>query len=245
MTELKFKIESFEGPIDLLVHLIRKNEIDISDIPIAEITSQYLEYIEIMKELDLEIAGEFIVLASTLLRIKSSMLLPKPPVENETDEDPRQELIDMIMEYKKYKQVADILDVRRDARELVFERGQKGVEEEFESTEEHLTVETFDLLRAFAQVLRKKRQLLVLARDEVRVDDRIRDIRTLLREKESLSFEELLTGSGSKISRQFMIATFLAILELVRMDEIVAFQDGPEAPINISIREGENNDEPT
>ncbi|MEW5693235.1 MAG: segregation/condensation protein A [Candidatus Hydrogenedentota bacterium] len=221
--ELKFKLSIFEGPLDLLLHLIRKNEVDIQNIPVSEITSQYLEYLEMMKKLDLDIAGDFIAMAATLLRIKSRMLLPKPPVSEEEDtyDDPRQELVDMIHEYQKYKEAADFLDARRLSRELLFEHGEIGIEKEFENTEELLVVDMLDLLKTFAQLIKKNKQKLVIERDDIKIEDRIEHIRKIIKQRNKIGFLELFDGTYSK---RMLVATFLALLELIKIGEVIAVQ---------------------
>jgi segregation and condensation protein A len=221
------KLPVFEGPLDLLLHLIRENKVDIYDIPISLITSQYLEYIEIMKELNLEIAGEFLVMAATLIHIKSKMLLP-PEEKDEAGEeaaDPRLELVQRLLEYRAYKDAASILREREEESLLVFSREPVDEEEAAEDSSEPslLDVNIFDLLGAFRKMLDSAPpEVRTITRETLTVKDRMFMIVDLLENTESIRFEELFSDSAT---RTRLIVTFLALLELLRLGLARAYQE--------------------
>jgi segregation and condensation protein A len=221
-TSYHIKLDRFEGPLDLLLHLIKKEEIDIYDIPIAHITQQYLSYIEMMQMLDLDVAGEFLVMAATLMRIKARMLLPASPVEEEEEEDPRQELVRRLLEYKRFKEVAESLRGREDDRRLVFERGFSELVPENEDVELEETT-LFDLLDAFRQALARVVDAPVheIEAEGLDVILRIEEISELLRQKGKVLFSELLEGARTRIE---IIGTFISILELMRLGRAGAVQ---------------------
>lgn len=213
------KLEVFEGPLDLLLHLIKRNEINIYDIPIALITQHYLEYIDLMKTLNLDIAGEFLVMAATLMQIKSKMLLPPDETaEEEEVEDPRAELVRRLLEYKKYKDAAEELEKREVFWREVFGRSEKPQFEEGQEAEEPLMLDLnlFDLIDAFKKVLERtpKEEPLELRQEEVSVKDKMAIIMERLEGIESLTFDSLFDRDKNRVS---LIATFLALLELVRL----------------------------
>jgi segregation and condensation protein A len=229
-----FRLEGFEGPLDLLFHLIQKNELDIFNIPIALITEQYLEYLQLMKVLNLDIAGEYLLMASTLLHIKSKMLLPKSSVgEEEEEEDPRAELVRRLLEYQRYKQAAGELEKRPMLDRDVFIRldpEESGDDPE----EERIEISLFDLLEAFRQVLERVKRETVheVILEHLSVEDKIQEILTLLqRENRSLAFHRLFP---EQVSRRVVVITLLAILELVKMKRIRIFQLAPFETIRIS-----------
>jgi segregation and condensation protein A len=233
----RVKLESFEGPLDLLLFLIRKNEVNIYDIPIALITDQYLGYIELMQEMNLDIAGEFIVMASTLIHIKSRMLLPRPDPaqeDGEPAEDPREALIRRLLEHQKYKAAAELLHERETLRGAQFLRPDARVAEAAgDEYEPELEVDLFSLLAAFRGVLERasRRPQMVLPPDQVSIEDRIDQMLARLSETEACGFEELFSdGDGS---RPFMIVTFLALLEMIRLKLIRVYQTGGFGPIRI------------
>ncbi len=221
------KLPVFEGPLDLLLHLIRENKVDIYDIPISLITSQYLEYIEIMKELNLEIAGEFLVMAATLIHIKSKMLLP-PEEKDEAGEeaaDPRLELVQRLLEYGAYKDAASILREREEESLLVFSREPADEEEAAEDSSEPslFDVNIFDLLGAFRKMLDSAPpEVRTITRETLTVKDRMFMIVDLLENTESIRFEELFSDSAT---RTRLIVTFLALLELLRLGLARAYQE--------------------
>lgn len=219
----KVKLEVFEGPLDLLLYLIKKNELNIYDIPIAEITEQYLEYLELMRMLDLNIAGEFLVMAATLMHIKSKMLLPPEELEvlQEEEADPREELVRRLLEYKKFKEAASILQNLEGQRNEVFTRksGQSTLAEAGGFFEASL----FDLITALTRVLKdvSKETFKDIIKDEFTVEGKVHDILHLLVERSVLKLSELFKNAKNKSE---IIATFLAVLELIRLREIVARQ---------------------
>ena len=229
-----FRLEGFEGPLDLLLHLIQKNELDIFDIPIALITEQYLEYLQLMKVLNLDIAGEYLLMASTLLHIKSKMLLPKSSEgEEEEEEDPRAELVRRLLEYQKYKQAAGELEKRPLLERDVFIR-LRPAEPEEEPEEEKIEVNLFELLEAFRQVLKRVKPETIheVILEQLSVEDKIQEILSLLqRENRSMAFHRLFPEQAS---RRAVVITLLAILELVKMKRIRIFQLAPFETIRIS-----------
>jgi len=232
-SEYTFRLEGFEGPLDLLLHLIQKNELDIFNIPIAVITEQYLEYLQLMKVLNLDVAGEYLLMASTLLHIKSRMLLPKPSEGEEEEEDPRAELVRRLLEYQRYKQAAGELERRPMLDRDVFVRL---IPEELEEIpeEEKIEVNLFELLEAFRKILERARSEAVheVALEPLSVEDKIQEILELLqRENRSTAFHRLFPEMAS---RRLIVVTLLAILELVKMKRIRIFQVAPFETIRIS-----------
>jgi segregation and condensation protein A len=234
-SDYTFRLEGFEGPLDLLLHLIQKNELDIFNIPVALITEQYLEYLQWMKVLNLDMAGEYLLMASTLLHIKSRMLLPKSPEgeEGEEGEDPRAELVRRLLEYQKYKQAAGELEKRSMLDRDVFVRLISGEREEIPE-EERIEVNLFELLEAFRKVLERAQPEAVheVALESLSVEDKIQEILALLqRENRSTAFHRLFPEQAS---RRVVIVTLLAILELVKMKRIRIFQLAPFEMIRVS-----------
>jgi len=228
-----FRLEGFEGPLDLLLHLIQKNELDIFNIPIALITEQYLEYLQLMKVLNLDVAGEYLLMASTLLHIKSKMLLPKSSEREEEEEDPREELIRRLLEYQKYKQAGGELEKRPMLDRDVFIRLMPAEPEEVPE-EERIEVNLLELLEAFRQVLERVKTETVheVILEHLSVEDKIQEILMLLeRENRSLTFHRLFPEQAS---RRVVIITLLAILELVKMKRIRIFQLAPFETIRVS-----------
>ncbi len=228
----KVQLEIFEGPLDLLLYLIKKEELNIYDIPIDRITQQYMEYLDLMKLLDLDIAGEFVLMAATLMYIKSRMLLPveeQPPLEEE-EEDPRLDLVRQLLEYKKFKDVAHDLAQKEVLQSQIFSRvvGADGVGPESRS----LDVSIFDLISAFSSVLKKfeGEGLREVYQEIYTVADKIVMIQKLLKEKARVAFHELFAGAAS---RGEVVATFLAILELIRLKETKVLQETPFGTIMI------------
>ena len=224
----RVKLDSFEGPLDLLLHLIRKHEIDIYDIPIALITEQYLGYLGLMQEMDLDVAGEFLVMAATLIHIKSRTLLPRsdPSQEDaEAEEDPREALVRRLLEHQKYKAAAGLLHDRETLRGAQFGRPDASVAGAAgDAYEPEFEVDLFSLLAAFRGVLERasRRPPMVLPPDQISMEDRIDQLLGRLSETEACGFEDLFTdGDGS---RSFMIVTFLALLEMIRLKLIRVFQ---------------------
>jgi segregation and condensation protein A len=228
-----FRLEGFEGPLDLLLHLIQKNELDIFNIPIALVTEQYLEYLQLMKVLNLDVAGEYLLMASTLLYIKSKMLLPKSLEGEEEEEDPRAELVRRLLEYQRYKEAAGELEKRPMLDRDVFIRLMAPELEEVRE-EESIEVNLFELLEAFRQVLERVRADTVheVILEHLSVEDKIQEILTLLgRENRSMAFHRLFPEQAS---RRVVVITLLAILELVKMKRIRIFQLVPFETIRVS-----------
>jgi segregation and condensation protein A len=216
------KIPVFEGPLDLLLHLIRENKIDIYDIPIALITHQYLKYLKIMKELNLDIAGEFLAMAATLIYIKSRTLLPPDEeVPPEDQEDPRHELVERLIEYQKFKDAALQLKEREEEWMKVFQR--EPVLEEDEGEIYLSDVSLFDLLGALKKILETAApEVGTITKETLTVKDKMSSIIEMIKGQETLRFEELFKGS---ITRAQIIVTFIALLELIRLGLIRAYQE--------------------
>jgi segregation and condensation protein A len=229
------KLEAFEGPLDLLLFLIKKSEVDIYNIPISNITQQYLEYIEIIKLLDLEAASDFILMAATLMRIKAQMLLPKPSIEQVDDaEDPRQELIYRLLEYKRFKDVAvDLGEKEKDSRKQ-FPRGSFKIEKsEFdENFMPKGDVNLFDLVSAFKIIVEKSKKVSFHRVEEINVtlEDRIEFLQQKLENEDQIKFTDLFQANEDKI---VWVITFIAILELVKQKFIKATQENPYSDLFI------------
>ena len=205
----------FEGPMDLLVHLIKKNEIDIYDIPIAMVTEQYLSYLDWLKSMNIDFAGDFLVMAATLTHIKSRMLLPTVSDEDD-DEDPRMEIARPLAEYLQLKSAAEELSRRALLGENTFVRQPAEVRDLAPRDEEFIKIGLFELIDAFQQILKNisAEERLELTSDSISVKDRISELVDLFEEKKSLTFEELFAGAPNKSD---VIITFLAILEMVKL----------------------------
>lgn len=227
-------LDKFDGPMDLLLHLIRKNELDIYDISIAVITRQYLDYIKLMKELNLEVAGDFLVMAATLLQIKSRMLLPiDEPEEGEEEEvDPRAELIRRLIEYQQYKEAGMVIGARALLGREVFTRtAVDPLLAEARNEDGPLEVSLFELVDAFRALLARipaEHFHDVAAAETFSIADCINEILSLLQEKDMVHFEELISD---ELTRERIIVTFLALLELCRLKMIRIFQNGHQGPI--------------
>jgi segregation and condensation protein A len=222
----EIKLDVFEGPLDLLLYLIKKNEIDIYNIPIALITEQYLDYLDMMRTLNLDLAGEYLILASTLLHIKSKMLLPvrEEDGEDEEDVDPRVELVKQLLEYQRYKEAASQLEKRPLLNRDIFTRGcLVDAASGHENHEMSLELNVFDLVEAFHKIISTldKRDFLEIDVEKMSLTDRINDIMERLAEKTNITFVELVGEQGS---RKVLLYTFLAILELMRLRVIRVYQ---------------------
>lgn len=229
----KVKLEVFEGPLDLLLYLIKKEELNIYDIPITLVTAQYLEYLNLMELLDLDIAGEFLVMAATLMQIKSKMLLPPDPDGIETDEaDPRADLIKRLLEYKAFKDAAERLHLFELERAKLFTR--TGVEPEVDPNDlSLLDVSLFDLIGAFTKVLKEipNTDAHEVSKDEFSVAEKVHEIFHRLAKNATIYFSALFKQAKNKMEA---ITTFLAVLELVRLKEILVRQDAQFGEIEIS-----------
>jgi segregation and condensation protein A len=227
-SDYKVKLEVFEGPLDLLLYLIKKEEVDIYDIPIERITNQYMEYLTLMQMLNLEVAGEFLVMAATLMYIKSRTLLPADQQvtdsEAEEGEDPRWELIRQLVEYKKFKDAAVQLAQREEQQANIFSRRSPDLGIEIDKDVPLAEVGIFDLINAFNDVLKK-----ASARDDFReileerftVSDKIEEILYTLRDRSEMIFTELFARASSRVE---VVVTFLALLELIRLKRLKVIQ---------------------
>ncbi len=220
---ITIKLDAFEGPLDLLLHLIKKEEIDIRNIPIARITEQYLDYLQIMKDLNINVAGEWLFMAATLIYIKSRMLLPPDPAQasqEEAQEDPRKELVYQLLEHQKFKNAAQMLHTREEVESSVWH---KPPVEILEDDKEVIAVTLFDLVKAFHEIVQRfeAQRAMELAQEEVSIEQKIEDIRRLLLVHNSMLFSMFFAEARSK---RHLIVTFLALLELVRLREIWIYQ---------------------
>lgn len=221
-TGYRVVLESFEGPLDLLLFLIKRDKIDIYDIPIARVTEQYLEHVRLMQALDLEVAGEFLVMAATLMRIKAKMLLPKPEVEGEEEEeDPREELVRRLLEYRRFKNAAERLKERAEERKQMVGRGRLDLEEPEvdEPAELEIPVDLVGLLRTFAQLIERAPRIepYEVILDEYSLEEKLEGIEIVLGREEEVEFTDLFSEGASRAE---VIVTFIAMLELLRLQRI-------------------------
>ena len=223
MKEVTFHLEVFDGPLDLLLHLLSKNKVEIKDIPIASILDQYLEYIRQMKEFDLEVASEFITMAAQLMYIKSKMLLPV--YEDENQDDPRASLVEALMEYQRIKEAGSVLSLRAQIGRDLFVKGQEQLEKEKSALTGSYSYEV--LTRALEDILQRAQRKLpppvtafqgIVGRETVPVDDKIGEIVRLFVKQPKLSFEKLVLSAKS---RSEIVAIFLAVLELSKTRKIM------------------------
>ncbi len=235
-SKLEFKINEFEGPLDLLLHLIEKNKFNIFDIPIVEITEQYLDYVNRMQEEDLDVMSEFLVMAATLISIKAKMLLPKQEEEVEEEEDPRAELVRRLLEYKMYKYASyELKDMELDASTSFYKKATipKEVLEYKEDIDPADVVGDTTLARLneiFNQVMKRtvervdpiRSKFGTIEKEEVRIEDKMEEIRESVRGLKGISFRTLLEVQATKIN---IIVTFMAILELMKVGDIVIRQE--------------------
>jgi len=243
------KIQVFEGPFDLLFHLIEKNQIDIYDIPMTEITEQYISYIDSLEELNLDITSEFLVMAATLIEIKSRMLLPIQVVEDTQleieDLDPRGELVRRLLEYKKYKAAAEELkDKEQRYQRIYFKHKEELI---FDEVEEALSIidciHTQDLLLALNKCIERKSKTISpqktireMQRDVITIDDKIKDIIKLLNRESKVLFQNMFSDLSTKLE---IITTFLALLELIKLKEVIVKQNIAYTDIIIELRNNE------
>jgi segregation and condensation protein A len=231
----RIRLPLFEGPLDLLLYLIRRDQIDIHDLPIAPITRQYMEYLDLMRELNLDVAGEFMVMAATLIHIKSKMLVPVEPTEaggDEEGEDPREALVQRLLEFQRYKEAAGLLHQRGEIRQATWTRSEGALPVFDERGEEMLEAGLFDLIAAFKELLERRRVLLAheVAGEGPSIEERIEELLALIREGESLDFLDLFASLETKNE---MITTFLALLELIRLKRVKIYQRGLFGPIRV------------
>ncbi|HTV01911.1 MAG TPA: segregation/condensation protein A [Luteitalea sp.] len=234
------KLEVFEGPLDLLLHLIKKHELDIYDIPIALITKQYLEYIAIMDELQLDVAGDFLVMAATLIHIKSRSLLPRPaPEQEDPEEDPREALVRRLIEHQKFKAAAELLHDRETVRSAQWGRPDERIASlagEGLDKEPELEVDLFSLMTAFKAVVEraKQRPAMYLPMEQMSIEQRIEQLSVRLTGVEAMGFEDLFDDVAQRAD---LIVTFLAILEMIRLKVLRVFQTGAGGPIRVYKRD--------
>ncbi len=235
----EIKLEVFEGPLDLLLHLIKKHEIDIFDIPIAFITQQYLGYVDLMRTLNLDLAGEFLVMAATLTKVKSQMLLPPDETaaegEDESGQDPRAELVQRLLEYQRYKDAAEVLEKRQDVWRDIYPRRAETppLPPAQEADLPPGSVTLFDLLDSLRKVLDRvpDEGVREITLERITVSEKITHILSRLKEAESLAFEDLFDRERTRLG---VIVTFLALLELVRIRAVRVVQVALFGPIHIT-----------
>ena len=241
MNKYKVTIDNFDGPLDLLLHLVKVNDIDIYDIKIEEITKQYLDYIKTMKEMNLSVASEYLVMASELIEMKSKMLLPRKAEkeDDEYEEDPREVLIERLLAYKKYKEVTSEFKDLELTRKLVFTKEPENLSYYAKEEENKEDLGINDLIEAFNNLMIKKNLDKPLAtkitKKELSVSEKVIKIRDILKKKKKVSFEELFDVK----TKEEVIVNFLSILEMVKEKEIILVQDNNFDGIVISLREGE------
>ncbi|ACB77121.1 chromosome segregation and condensation protein ScpA [Opitutus terrae PB90-1] len=242
-SDTRIKLRVFEGPLDLLLFLIRKNELDIYDIPIESVTRQYVDALHAMQQLDLDVAGEFFVMAATLMEIKSRMLLPKgqsavDPNADEEEIDPRWDLVHQLLQYKKFKEAAAKLNELAALRQDLMERYVSSMSMDG-AARPLKTVDRIELWNAFNIVLRRLAEKLVVGEihdEQVTVADKMEEILELTQTRKTFVFSELLTG---KVTLRLLVATFLAVLELTRLKRLRLQQDEAFADIVCSAVEAE------
>jgi len=233
---IPIRLDNYEGPLDLLLHLIKKNEVNIYDIPIAIITSQYLDTIELMEELDLDVAGEYLVMAATLIHIKSKMLLPRPETaagDEGEEEDPRDALVRRLLEHRKFRAAAGLLHEREQVRSAQWQLPDERIAAiAGDGYEPELEVDLFSLLAAFRAVVQRARlrPKVLLPSEQLPVEVRIDQLLARLSETEACGFEDLFADVGD---RGGLIVTFLALLEMIRLQLVRVFQAGSFGPIRV------------
>lgn len=237
------QLPNFEGPLDLLLYLVQKHELDVLDLPIAFVTERYIAYLSLMQRLELDVAAEYLVMAATLAHIKSKMLLPEPPKDQEGDEeeggDPRAELIARLLEYQKYKLAAADLGARGVAGRDVFLRG-VGMEEA-SGPPPLANVSLFKLVEAFHLIAKRMQSELSMevSAERITIGERIEQILDSLRGHERLAFPQLFEGLASDYD---LVVTFLAILEMAKGKQLRVYQAGPDSPIYVSARTADDVD---
>jgi len=218
--QLKLTLGEFEGPLDLLLYLIRQEQVNIYDIPIARITDEYLRYLNLMQELDLTVAGDFLVMAAQLIEVKSRMLLPRDPLaEAEEELDPRADLVNRLLEHEKFKAASQMLWSRATVEQAVFTRA----EIETDTNNPEVAVGLFDLLRVFQEILARHKEevMMEIEREEVTMAEMIDRLRNMVRSAGELNLVTFFESAGS---RRGLVVAFLSVLELVRMSEISLVQ---------------------
>lgn len=235
--DYKAKLDVFEGPLDLLLYLIKKEEVDIYDIPIEQVTTQYMQYLSVMQMLNLELAGEFVVMAATLMYIKSRMLLPTDQQitadDEDEGEDPRWELIRQLVEYKKFKDAALQLSQRESEQANIFVRQSPDAGIEVDQPVELAEVSIFDLIGAFQDVLKRanaREEFREITEERYTVSDKIEEILYSLRDRSELVFQDLFHDTASRAE---VVVTFLALLELIRLKRLRVRQGEAFGTINV------------
>ena len=228
-------LPQFDGPLDLVLYLIRREKIDINDIPIAPITRQYMAYLEMMQDLNLDVAGEFFVMAATLIHIKSKMLVPIEPTEVEGEEegiDPREELVQRLLEFQRYKEAAGILHQQAQIRAAQWTRPDTVLPKFDDAGEEMIEAGLYDLIAAFKELLERRKTLIAheVEDEGPPLEERMSELLAMIREGESLEFLELFATLETKAE---MIVTFLALLELIRLKRVRVYQRGMFGPIRV------------
>ncbi len=237
----RVQLQDFEGPLDLLLLLINRREIDIFDIPIAQITNEYLSYIGLMQSINLDGVGDYIYFAALLISIKARMLLPQPETDSEEEQgDPRQQIVDQLLEYIRYKEASESLNHQREHRSLLYNRGKASTPVEAEISEKEVLVQTtlFDLVSALRDILEKDpdEQLITIARQEYSVEEQTASLRKILSVKKRAGFGDLVSGKG----RAFIVAMFLAVLEMAFAQEVLLSNTYDENGFAIEIVESKN-----
>ncbi len=236
LESIKIKLQSFEGPLDLLVHLIKKHQINVYDIPISLVTKQYLEYLDLLQELNLDVASEFLVMAATLIHIKSKMLLPRPETaagDPGEEEDPRDALVRRLLEHEQFKAAAGMLHEKETLRSAQWGRPDARIEElAGDDYEPEIEVDLFSLLSAFKQVLERARErpAIALPAEQISIEARIEQLLGRLSETDACGFEDLFDDIATRTD---MIVTFLAMLEMIRLKLVRVFQTGGRGAIRI------------
>jgi len=232
------RLENFEGPLDLLLHLIKKHEVDIYDIPIALVTKQYLAYLDLMQEMNLDIAGDFLVMAATLIHIKSRMLLPRPdPAQEDPGEDPREALVRRLIEHQRFKAAAELLHEKEIQRSAQWVRPDGRLSDVVgDLPEPEVEVDLFSLVTAFQQVLdrAKQRPRVMLPPEQIPIEARIEQLLVRLSTTDACGFEDLFADVQTRAG---MVVTFLALLEMIRLKLVRVFQQGNFGAIRVYKRE--------
>jgi len=239
----KIELEKFQGPLDLLLHLIKKNELDIYDIEVAEITRQYLVYLDMMRDLNMEVASEFLVMASTLVYIKSRMLLPPADDEEEEEvEDPREELIRRLIDYQRYKTSARELDERPRLERDIFLRPE--LENTGTPEDQFLEASLFQLIDAFQKVLTQveKKKPHEVFREAFPLEEGMKAVKAAFRDRKSIRFGDLFSGSDS---RHKIVTLFIAVLELIKKGQMSAVQKGFGEPLRLIADDIDNDKHPS
>ncbi len=219
----KFVINDFEGPMDLLLHLVRQSDIDIYDINLVDLVNQYLDFINEMEKLELNVASEYIVMAAELIELKSKSLLPRQDENNEEETDPREELINRLIEYKKYKEITNDFKILEEERKQYFSKEPSSLKDYIVKKEEKGDITL--LLNAFNEFMLKKKDENIVTKTTIKeysIKERSREIKKIIKSKKKVEFKELFDN----LSRDYIIVTFLALLEMFKLDEINIIQEG-------------------